>query len=189
MEQEVLGSVAGGVLGQRSVLVIFAVSAVLLGSAAGWLALRRGWARVPAVLAGVGLALAVSVTQGRQPFQFGGLNFSACALTSGGAGLSETALNVAMLMPLGLFAAVATARVVGPALWCVAASVVFEVAQGMFDTGSCVGQDALSNSVGGACAAVIGGLAARRHPRRRGAGRRPFGAPRTTSGKISSTKW
>ncbi|WP_182542924.1 VanZ family protein [Halosaccharopolyspora lacisalsi] len=157
---------AGVVLGQRSVLVIFAVGAVLLGSAAWLLAVRRGWARAPAVLAGVSLALAVAVTQGRQPFQFGGLNFSACSLTSGGAGISEAGLNFAMLMPLGLFAAVATGRIVGPALVCVAVSVVFEVAQGMFDTGFCVGQDALINSVGGACAALVGGLVARHWFRR-----------------------
>lgn len=162
MEHEALGSVAGAVLGQRSVLVIFAVGAVLLGSASWLVAHRRGWGRVPAVLAGVSLALALSVTQGRQPFQFVELNFSACALTSGAAGLNEAALNVAMLMPLGLFAALATGRIVGAVLFCVATSVVFEVAQGMFDTGSCVGQDVLSNSIGGACAAVVGGVVARR---------------------------
>lgn len=167
MEHEAMQSVAEGVLGQRSVLLVFAVGAVLLGPVAWLLAVRHGWNRVPAVIAGVSLALAVSVTQGRQPYQFGGLNFSACALTSGGAGLSEAALNFAMLMPLGLFAVLATHRLLGTALFCAATSVVFEAAQGLFDTGACVGQDALSNSMGGACAAVVGGLMAQRwlrHP-------------------------
>lgn len=167
MEHETPTSVAGSVVGQGSVLMIFAVGAGLLGPAAWWLAALRGWSRVPAMLAGISLALAVSVTQGRQPFEFGALNFSGCSLTSTGAGLSEAGLNLAMLVPLGLFGAVATGRIVAPALFCVVTSAVFEAAQGMFDTGSCVGQDALSNSIGGACAAGIGGLAARRWLQRR----------------------
>ncbi|GAB3292375.1 VanZ family protein [Parasphingorhabdus pacifica] len=156
-----LSSVTEGVLGQQSVLIVFVVSAVVLGSL-GWLmSARRGWFRMPAMLAGISLALAVSVTQGRQPFQFGGLNFSECVLFSA-SGVAELALNVGMLMPLGLFASLATGRIVAPALFCLAASMVFEAAQGLFATGSCVGQDVASNSIGGACAAVAGGMTAQR---------------------------
>lgn len=156
-----LVSVAEGVLGQRSVLAVFGMAATVLG-AVGWLAaVHRGWARLPAVLAGISLALAVAATQGRRPFQLAGPDFSECALFSF-SGSAELALNIGMLMPLGLFAAVATGRVVGSAVLCAATSVALEAAQAVFGTGSCVGQDVLSNSVGGAGAAVLGGLIVRR---------------------------
>lgn len=167
MGYEAFASVAESVLGQRSVLGIFGVGAVLLGALGWMMAARRRWSRLPAVLAGVSAALAVAVTQGRQPFQFGGLNFSGCVLTSSGSGFSELALNVALLMPLGLFASLATGRIVAPAVFTVVTSTVFEAAQGLFDTGSCVGQDALSNSIGGAVAAVLGGVVVKHWRRRR----------------------
>lgn len=161
-----LSSLAETVLGQRNVLVVFGVGAVLLGSLAYVLANWRGWSRLPAVLAGVSAALAVAVTQGRHPFQLAGLDFSQCYLASAEAGFSESLLNVAMLVPLGASAAVATNRIFGAALLCVAVSVVLESAQGLFDTGFCVGQDVVTNTAGGACGAVVGGLVARKRCRR-----------------------
>lgn len=143
-------------VGKPSVLVIFVVGATLLGSAAAWVATLRGWHRISAVLAGVSLALALAVTQGRQPFEFGGLDFSRCSLSSSDSGLSETLLNVGMLMPLGFFAACATRRVLLPVLFCVTTSVLVEEAQAIFDTGSCVAQDAAANTLGGAVGACVG---------------------------------
>lgn len=156
MSRTMLTSIMESVLGQLSVLVIFAVGALLLGLAASGIATRRGWRRFPAVLAGVSLALALAVTQGRRPFEFGALEFSRCSLFSSTAGISETLLNVGMLMPLGFFAAYATRRALGPILLCLATSVLTETAQAAFATGVCVGQDVAANVLGGAVAACVG---------------------------------
>ena len=155
-----------GVLDQRSVLATFALCALLLG-ALGWLlAAWRGWGRTPAVLAGIGLAFAFSVTQARHPLPSGDLDFTGCTLTSLGAS-NDLLLNMVLLVPFGLFTSLAARRIVLPALCCLAASAVFETLQGLFGTGFCVAQDAAANSVGGLCAAVVGGLIVRASRRTR----------------------
>lgn len=155
-----LGSMIGGVLDQRSVLVAFGLCAVLLG-ALGWLvAAWRGWTRIPAVLAGISLAFAVAVTQARHPLPSGNLVVTGCTLTSPGAS-NDLLLNIVLLVPFGLFASLAARRIVAPALCCVAAAAVFETMQGLFGTGFCVAQDATANSAGGICAAVVGWLIVR----------------------------
>lgn len=158
---EVLVSVMSSVLDQRSVLVVFALCALLFG-ALGWvLAVRCGWARISTLLATTSLALAVSVTQARHPLPSGNLIFTGCTLTSPGSGDSELLLNIGLLVPFGIFASLTTGRIVLPMLCCLAVSAVFEAMQGVFGTGFCVAQDAAANSVGGICAAVVGGLVVR----------------------------
>lgn len=167
MRLTMLGTITESMLGNPSVLVVFAASALLFGLTAFATAVRRGWRRLPAVLAGAGLALALAVTQGRQPFEFGGIDLSPCSPTSSGSSFSETLLNTGMLMPFGLFAAYATGRALGPALCCLAASLLTEAAQATFDTGACVGQDILANTLGGSLAAAAG-FALHRFRTRRG---------------------
>lgn len=180
MGDVVLGSMIGGVLDQRSVLVTFGLCAVLLG-ALGWLlATWRGWGRSPAVLAGIGLAFAFSVTQARHPLPSGNPVFTGCTSTSPAAS-NDLLLNVVLLVPFGLFASLSARRIVLPALCCLATSAVFETTQGVFGTGFCVVQDAAANSVGGACAAVIGGLIVR------GKRTRKPCAPRGSSRRHAST--
>lgn len=135
-------------LGKPSVLVIFAAASVLLGSAARLLAPHRGWCTTPAVLAAVGLALAVAVTQGRQPFEITAVGFAQCTLTSSSSDSSEVLLNLVMLMPAAFLAVQATRRPLGPVLLCVGASGLAELTQALFNTGGCSGQDLVINSAG-----------------------------------------
>lgn len=151
-------SMANDLLGKPSVLAIFAVISLVLGPLAHAVSRRRGWRTGFAVTAAVGLALAIAVTQGRHPVELTGLNFTECTLTSSGSGPSETLLNLIMLMPTAFFAVLATRRMLGPTLLCLATSGLTELTQAVFNTGGCTGQDVLTNSTGAALAACAGWL-------------------------------
>ncbi|MGH4025142.1 MAG: VanZ family protein [Pseudonocardiaceae bacterium] len=156
----------------------FAVGCALLG-ASGWgLAARRGWAQLPAALAGCGLALALAVTVVRPAGHFpaGGLSLLATAreCVVGDLSLTRTyeKLNVAMLMPFAFFATLATRRPAVVAACCVLLSGCVEFVQGATGGGTCQARDVVHNTAGGVLvvllAALLQGLLTRRH---RGAGR------------------
>lgn len=136
--------------------------ALLLGGVAWRLAPRRGWARVPAVLAAVSLAAALAVTVAR-PFGYfaaGGVNpFTTLRLCSVGS-LSLAALyeqlNVVMLVPFAIFGTLATRRPVLIAASCVLISAFVEFVQGATGGGQCQARDVVHNTLGG----VIGVLLA-----------------------------
>jgi hypothetical protein len=94
----------------------FIPGAVLLGGLAWWLAPRRGWAQVPAMLAGCALALVLALTVVRPfgHFTVGGLNplttLRECSVGSLSLAHLYEQLNVAMLVPFGILGMLATRR-------------------------------------------------------------------------------
>jgi hypothetical protein len=140
---------------------VFGVASLLFAAAAWWLAARRGWARVPAALAGCGLALAIVVTVVRPIGQFsaGGLDVLATlrACTVGDLSLARTyeKLNVAMLVPYAFFATLATRR---PALIAVSGMLIsgsLEFVQGTTGGGTCQARDLVHNTAGGLLGALL----------------------------------
>lgn len=140
----------------------FIPGSLLLGGLAWRLAPRRGWAPVPAVLAGCGLALALAVTVVR-PFGHypaGGLNplmtLRLCTVGSLSLAHLYEQLNVAMLMPFAFFGTLATRRAVRIAASCVLVSGFAEFVQGATGGGECQVRDLVHNTVG----SVLGVLSA-----------------------------
>ncbi|MFI9381285.1 VanZ family protein [Kutzneria sp. NPDC052558] len=136
------------------------VGGLVLGALALLAAHLFRWGKTASVLAGVSLALALSVTLVR-PF-WGDVRLGdpmrVCvpgvfSLAAGGA-----LLNFVMLMPLGLFGVLATKRPLLVAIGCVSVSAGIEITQAVFELGVCDGQDFMNNSVGGVLAAVAGWL-------------------------------
>lgn len=139
----------------------FIPGALLLGGAAWWLAPRRGWARVPAVLAVVSLALAFALTVARPFGQFaaGGVNpFATLRVCSAGS-LSLAALyeqlNVVMLVPFAIFGTLATRRPVLIAASCLLVSVFVELVQGATGGGQCQARDVVHNTLGGVLGVLV----------------------------------
>lgn len=140
----------------------FIPGALLLGGAAWYLAPRRGWARVPAVLAGCSLALALALTVVRPfgHFPAGGLNPLAtlrlCSVGTFSLMHLYEQLNVAMLIPFGIFGTLATRRPVRVVITCLLVSAFAEFVQGTTGGGECQIRDIAHNTLGG----VLGVLAA-----------------------------
>jgi hypothetical protein len=139
----------------------FIPGALLLGSAAWWLALRRDWARVPAVLAACGLALALALTVARPfgHFAAGGVNPVAtlrlCTVGSLSLAHLYEQLNVVMLMPFAIFGTLATRRPVLIATSCLLVSAFVEFVQGATGGGQCQARDVVHNTLGGVLAVLV----------------------------------
>lgn len=139
----------------------FIPGALLLGGAAWWLAPRRGWARLPAVLGAISLALALALTVAR-PFGYfaaGGVNpFAILRLCSAGslslAQLYEQ-LNVVMLVPFAIFGTLATRRPVLIAASCLLVSVFVEIVQVATGGGQCQARDVVHNTLGGVLGVLV----------------------------------
>jgi VanZ like protein len=148
--------------------------ALLLGGAAWWLAPRRDWARVPAALAGCGLALALAVTVVRPVGHFaaGGLNLLAtlrlCTVGSLSLAHLYEQLNVVMLMPFAVFATLATRRPVLSAACCALVSGFAEFVQGATGGGQCQVRDLVHNTIGGVLGALVAVVVLRWQARRSG---------------------
>lgn len=132
----------------------FAAGSLLLGGAGWWLAPRWGWARLPAALAGWGLALALAVTVVRSIglFPAGGLNpliiVRECVIGSLSLARTYEKLNVAMLVPFAFFATLATRRPVVIAGVCLLISGSVELVQGATGGGTCQARDVVHNIAG-----------------------------------------
>jgi VanZ like family len=139
----------------------FIPGALLLGTAAWWLAPRQRWARGPAVLAGCSLVMALALTVVRPFGQFavGGLNPLAtlrlCIV--GGLSLAHVyeQLNVLMLVPFALFGTLATRRPLLIVASCMLVSAVAEFVQGATGGGQCQVRDVVHNTLGGALGALV----------------------------------
>jgi hypothetical protein len=139
----------------------FVPGSLLLGGAAWGLAPRRGWARVPAVLAGCSLALALAATVVRPlgHFPAGGLNplttLRQCALGSLSLVHLYEQLNMVMLLPFALFGTLATCRPVRIAASCMLISGLMEFVQGATGGGECQVRDLVHNTAGGVLGALL----------------------------------
>ncbi len=145
----------------------FAAGSLLLGGAAWWLARRRGWAQVPAALAGCGLALALAVTVVRPigHFSVGGLNPVAvlrdCVVGSLSLTRNYEKFNVAMLMPFAFFATLATRRPAIIATFSLLISGFVEFVQGATGGGTCQARDVVHNAAGGVLGVLLAVVALR----------------------------
>jgi hypothetical protein len=133
---------------------------LVLGALALLAAQLFRWGRLASVLAGVSLALALSVTLVR-PF-WGGVRLGdpllVCVPGVFSVAGSGAMLNFVMLMPLAFFGVLATKRPLLVALGCASVSAGIEISQAVFELGVCDGQDFLNNSVGAALGALAGWL-------------------------------
>lgn len=139
----------------------FIPGALLLGGAAWWLAARRGWTKVPAVLAAGSLALALALTVARPfgLFAAGGVNpLAVLRLCMAGslslANLYEQ-LNVLMLVPFAVFGTLATRRPMAVAISCMLVSAFAEVVQGATGGGQCQARDVVHNTLGGVLGVLV----------------------------------
>lgn len=139
----------------------FIPGALLLGGAAWWLAPRRDWARVPAVLSACGLALALALTVARPfgHFAAGGVNPVAtlrlCTVGSLSLAHLYEQLNVMILMPFAIFGTLATRRPVLIAASCLLVSAFVEFVQGATGGGQCQARDVVHNTLGGVLAVLV----------------------------------
>lgn len=152
----------------------FTAGTLMLSGAAWWLAPRWGWARLPAVLAGCGLALALAVTVVRPIgiFSAGGLNplviLRECVVGNLSLGRTYEKLNVAMLMPFAYFGTLATRRPAIIAVSCLLISGSVEFAQGATGGGTCQAVDVVHNSAGGVLGVLLAVVTLRLLERRSG---------------------
>lgn len=139
----------------------FVPGAILLGGLAWWLAPRRGWAQVPAMLAGCALALVLALTVVRPfgHFSVGGLNplttLRECSVGSLSLTHLYEQLNVAMLVPFGILGTLATRR---PLLIVTSSALVSgfaEFVQGATGGGECQLRDLVHNTAGGVLGALL----------------------------------
>jgi hypothetical protein len=131
---------------------------VLLGLLAWGLASALHWYRLPAVLAGGGLALALAVTlvrSGGHLPQGVGDPLALCMRDSFSLHGGLPVLNFAMLMPLAFFATLATRRPISVTLCCALLSAGIEVTQALTGLGICQKQDFLNNTAGALLAALV----------------------------------
>lgn len=137
---------------------VFAVLGLGLGTMALWQARPRQWPVVAAVLWGLSLAGEVAATL--TPTTTGSSGKPTCSI---GTGVWETAttlqglMNIALYVPLALFATVVLRRPLTVLAACVVLSAVTEVGQTLLGTGrSCDAADLVDNVLG----ALIGTVAA-----------------------------
>jgi hypothetical protein len=151
-----------------AVPAVFGVACLLLGGAAWWLAPQRGWAQVPAALAGCGLALALAVTVIRPMGKFpaGGLDplttLQECTLGALSLVRTYEKLNVAMLVPYTFFGTLATRRPAVVAASGLLISGLLEFVQGSTGGGTCQVRDLVHNTAGGLLGALLAVLLLRR---------------------------
>ncbi|MFC8722449.1 VanZ family protein [Kitasatospora sp. NPDC057198] len=147
----------------------FAVLALLLGSAARWLARRYGTPQPSTVLLGV--ALAAELTATFYPTGQGGSTHPVCGISSDLSfvlGTEQGRMNVLMFVPIGLFAVLALGRPLLAAVGAVGLSALTETGQGLLTSvgRACDSSDFAANSLGG-LAGVLLGCAVRLAMRRR----------------------
>jgi VanZ family protein len=139
----------------------FIPGAILLGGLAWWLAPRRGWAQVPAMLAGCALALVLALTVVRPfgHFSVGGLNplttLRECSVGSLSLAHLYEQLNVVMLVPFAIFGTLATRR---PLLIVASSALVSgfaEFVQGATGGGECQLRDLAHNTAGGVLGVLL----------------------------------
>lgn len=163
------------VLHHLEVPATFIPGSLLLGGVAWWLAPRRGWARLPAALAGCGLALVLAVTVARPIGQFaaGGLNplttLQQCMVGSLSVAQVYEQLNVLMLMPFAFFGALAARRPRLIATSCVLLTGFVELVQSATGGGQCQVRDLVHNSAGGVLGVLLAIVTLRLLARRAGA--------------------
>lgn len=159
----------------------FVPGSLLLGGLAWWLSPRRGWAQVPAVLAGCALALVLALTVVRPfgHFSAGGLNplttLRQCSAGSLSLAHLYEQLNVAMLVPFAFFGTLATRR---PLLIVTSSALVSgfaEFVQGATGGGECQVRDLVHNTAGGVLGALLAGWMLWRRARRARRARRSSG--------------
>lgn len=171
-----LGDLVVKALRHPEVPAAFVAGCVLLGLPAWWLAVRQGWARRPAALAGCGLALALAVTVVRPVGNFpaGGLSLldiaRECVLGELSLARTYEQLNVVMLVPFAFFATLATRRPGAVAASCLLISGFVELVQGATGGGTCQARDVVHNAAGGVLGALlaVAWLVLRGLPARRG---------------------
>ncbi len=134
---------------------------LILGGTAWWLAPRRGWDRVPAVLAGCSLALVLALTVARPlgHFPAGGLNplTTLRLCTAGSLSLAHLyeQVNVALFVPFAFFGSLATRRPALVVTSCALVSVFVEFVQGTTGGGECQVRDIAHNALGGVLGALL----------------------------------
>ncbi|MFC0546770.1 VanZ family protein [Kutzneria chonburiensis] len=147
-------------LSKPDVTAALLVGGLVLGALALVAAHLFRWNKPASALAGVSLALALSVTLVR-PY-WGDVRLGdplrMCVPGHFSVTAGEALLNFVMLMPLGFFGVLATKRPLLVAMGCVSVSAGIEITQAMFELGVCDGQDFMNNSVGGVLATLAGWL-------------------------------
>ncbi|WP_328954766.1 VanZ family protein [Kitasatospora purpeofusca] len=141
-----------------ALLPVFAVLGLVLGTAASWQARPRQWPTAVAVLWGLSLAGEVAATL--TPTVTGSSGKPTCSV---GTGVWETAttlqglMNIALYVPLALFATLALRRPLTVLAACAVLSAATEVCQTLLGTGrSCDAADLVDNVLG----ALIGTVGA-----------------------------
>lgn len=142
------------------VLLGFALGVLVLGGGAYFVSPHLGWRRTPALLAGLGAALALAVTLSKGAPGTGHAGTEFCSVS----GISQYTLfgssellNMLMLGPFAFCAVLATRRALIVLATSILLSVVIELTQAVAGLGVCTSGDLFHNSLG---AAVAVGIAA-----------------------------
>lgn len=155
MLQEALSD---ALLDQPSVLPAIFLLSVGFGAVTWFSARHVGLARIPAVLASSGLAVALSVTLVRFGSQMNShpsvLHVGECRANSLSVQGIQPLLNIAMLMPFAFLATIAARKATPVLLASASVSAAIELAQAYTGLGFCEAQDFLNNTAGAAVAAL-----------------------------------
>jgi hypothetical protein len=153
--------VAELVLSQPEAVAALFAGSVFLGAVGFVVARWRGWAALPAVLAGCGLALAVAVTLARPGGSFTLATTDPIGMCVGNefslTGSLER-LNLVMMAPFAFFATLATRRPVAVLGVSAAFSGGVEFLQALTAIGVCEAQDFYNNTVGAFFAVLVAWL-------------------------------
>jgi uncharacterized membrane protein AbrB (regulator of aidB expression) len=140
----------------------FILGCLLLGALVDGVAVRRGWPRLPAVLAACGLALALAVTVVRPGVDYEASGWGpigvarVCAVGSFSLSNTYERLNVAMLVPFALFGTFAVRRPAALVAASVLLSGTVEYVQSATGGGTCQLRDIAHNTSGAALAVALG---------------------------------
>jgi uncharacterized membrane protein AbrB (regulator of aidB expression) len=152
----------GLAIDHSQVTLAFIVGCLLLGALADGVAVRRGWPRLPAVLAACGLALALAVTVVRPGVDYEAAGWGPTGVARGCAAgsfsLSNTyeRLNVLMLVPFALFGTLAVRRPAALLVASILLSGAVEYVQGATGDGTCQLRDMVHNTGGAVLAVALG---------------------------------
>lgn len=150
------------ILNQPLVAAAMVAGCVVIGFAALALARWRHWPRVPAVLAGFGLALALAVTLGRSGMLDPDIAtmdpLRRCVENDFALASTKQRLNFYMLMPFAFFATLTVRRPLLVMISCAVLSAAIELTQALIAVGVCDSQDFYNNTVGGLIAVVAAWL-------------------------------
>ena len=140
----------------------FILGCLLLGALADGVAVRRGWPRLPAVLAACCLALTLAVTLVRTGADYEAAGWGpigvarVCAVGSFSLSNTYERLNVAMLVPFALFGTLAVRRPAALVVASVLLSGTVEYVQGATGGGTCQLRDMVHNTGGAVLAVALG---------------------------------